>query len=105
MLGRASAFDAPLDEVTAASRAAEACAVTVPFAPDFPRVRASRPTRNARSESSLAVAVPKDARVAARAVSRDFLRELPKPRTPILQCPTRPQRPPGSRWRPPFPDA
>ena len=33
----------------ATSRAADACAVTVPFAPVRPRVRTSRPTRNARS--------------------------------------------------------
>ena len=96
ILGRASGFVGE-EEARDASRAAPACAVTAPFAPDRPRVRASRPTRKARSCSGSSVAtVPRETRVAARAVSRDFLRrELPKPRTPILQCPKRsPPRPP-----------
>ncbi len=61
--------------IAAASRAARACAVTVPLAPVRPRVRTSTPTRNARSRSGSrrTTAVPRGTRLPARAVPRDFL--------------------------------
>ena len=61
--------------MAAASRAADACAVTVPFAPLRPRVRTSIPTRNARSRSGSwrTTGVPRGTRRPARARAAGFL--------------------------------
>ncbi len=65
--------------IAAASREADAWAVTVPFAPLRPRVRTSTPTRKARSccdslrSSSRPASEARGTRPPARDVSRDFL--------------------------------